>query len=164
MWTGGAGYDGNITAARLWVAGGADINVVDDVGRTPLMTAVSIHEPPIVVEMLRLGANPRHVSKFGETPLHWVAWRGRDYQRSAGEVVRLLVAAGCDPAVRDNHGRTAHDLAHHPVLLGDPDGDRAGPRPGRRVDRGHPFFREVSSWGAEFGEFLAAAMGAMPAR
>lgn len=25
--------------------------------------------------------------------------------------VNILVAAGCDPTVRDNHGRTAHDYA-----------------------------------------------------
>ena len=34
-----AGLDGNVDAVRSWVASGADINVVDERGITPLMLA-----------------------------------------------------------------------------------------------------------------------------
>jgi hypothetical protein len=40
--------------------------------------------------MLRLGADARRAWKYGETALHYVAWRGRD-DGGAAEVVRLLV-------------------------------------------------------------------------
>ena len=110
MWVGGAGEDGNVDAVRSWVASGADINVVDELGGTPLRWASNCHRAECVAEMLRLGADARRVNNSGRTALHWVATRGRD--RGAGaEVVRLLVAAGCDAAVRDNDGRTAVELA-----------------------------------------------------
>ena len=43
----------------------------------------------------------------GTTALHWVSALGTDYGGGGEEVVRMLIAAGCDPAVRDSHGRTA---------------------------------------------------------
>jgi ankyrin repeat protein len=110
MWVGGAGEDGNVDAVRSWVASGADINVVDERGDTPLMVASYCHRAECVAEMLRLGADARRVNNYGSTALHWVAYRGGDGGGGA-EVVRLLVAAGCDAAVRDNDGRTAVELA-----------------------------------------------------
>ena len=106
----GAGIDGNVDAVRSWVASGADINVVDERGDTPLMEASRCHRAECVAEMLRLGADARRVHNYGWTALHYVAWRGSDFGGGA-EVVRLLVAAGCDAAVRDNDGRTAIELA-----------------------------------------------------
>ena len=112
MWVGGAGYGGNVDAVRSWVASGADINVVDEYGATPLMWTSGYHRAECVAEMLRLGADARRVSNSGSTALHRVALRGGDYGGGA-EVVRLLVAAGCDAAVRDNGGRTAVEYARH---------------------------------------------------
>ena len=60
--------------------------------------------------MLRLGADARRVDNEGWTALHWVAQAA--FRRADGVgVVRQLVAAGCDAAVRDNRGRTAVELA-----------------------------------------------------
>ena len=131
MWVGGAGRDGNVDAVRSWVASGADINVVDERGVTPLMVASCWHRAECVAEMLRLGADARRVDNDGRTALHLVAWRGSDGGGGA-EVVRLLVAAGCDAAVRDNDGRTAVELA-------------------RRTRGGDEWGREVEGW-------VAAAM------
>ena len=105
-----AGVDGNVDAVRSWVASGADINVVDEYGMTPLMSASRKLYSECVAEMLRLGADARRVNNGGWTALHCVAAyadRGGD----GGGVVRQLVAAGCDAAVRDNDGRTAVELA-----------------------------------------------------
>ena len=110
MWVGGAGAGGNVDAVRSWVASGADINVVDGGGVTPLMVASCCHDAECVAEMLRLGADARRVDNDGWTALHRVADLGRD-RGGGAEVVRLLVAAGCDAAVRDNDGRTAIELA-----------------------------------------------------
>ena len=106
-----AGFDGNVDAVRSWVASGADINMVDEYGTTPLMSASLELHTECVAEMLRLGADARRVDNGGRTALHWIAGyadRGGD---AAGGVVRQLVAAGCDAAVRDNGGRTAVELA-----------------------------------------------------
>ena len=109
MWVGGAGYDGIVDAVRSWVASGADINVVNERGGTPLMWASRWHHAECVAEMLRLGADARHVNDSGWTALHRVASGGDG--GGGAEVVRLLVAAGCDAAVRDNDGLTAVEFA-----------------------------------------------------
>ena len=113
--------DGNVDAVRSWVASGADINVVSKGGVTPLMWASCYHRTECVAEMLRLGADARRVND-GSTALHSVALRGGDGGGGA-EVVRLLVAAGCDAAVRDNYGDTAVEYARRG------DGDEGGMRP-----------------------------------
>ena len=106
----GAGEDGDVDAVRSWVASGADINVVDERGVTPLMEASSWHRAECVAEMLRLGADARRVNNLGWSALHRVAERGRD-DGGGAEVVRLLVAAGCDAAERNNSGFTAVEFA-----------------------------------------------------
>ena len=89
------------------MASGADINVVDEYGNTPLMWASCCHRAECVAEMLRLGADARRVDSYGWTALHRFGSRGG----GGAEVVRLLVAAGCDAAVRNNSGRTAVEYA-----------------------------------------------------
>ena len=102
---------------RSWVASGADINVVNEYGNTPLMAASCCHRAECVAEMLRLGADARRVDNRRMTALHRVAELGRDL--GGAEVVRLLVAAGCDAAVRDNNGRTAVEYARRTFGGGD---------------------------------------------
>ena len=108
----GAGDDGNVDAVRSWLASSADINVVDEHGATPLMVASLGHHAECVAEMLRLGADARRVNYLGSTALHSVADRG-SHGWGGAEVVRQLVAAGCDAAVRDNIGRMAVEHARH---------------------------------------------------
>ena len=105
-----AGLDGNVDAVRSWVASGADINVVNWFGTTPLMFASEYLHSECVAEMLRLGADARRVDNNGRTALHWIAAADRGGDAAEG-VVRQLVAAGCDAAVRDNDGHTAVELA-----------------------------------------------------
>jgi ankyrin repeat protein len=63
-----------------------------------------------VAELLRLGADARRLNNRGQTALHQVARRNGNLEGGA-EIVRLLVAAGCDAAVRDNYGLTAVEEA-----------------------------------------------------
>ena len=105
-----AGAGGNVDAVRSWVASGADINVVDKEGITPLMEASYQLHSECVAEMLRLGADARRVDSDSWTALHRVATSASSRGDGVG-VVRQLVAAGCDAAVRDNRGRTAVELA-----------------------------------------------------
>ena len=102
MW--GAGFTGNVDAVRSWVASGADINVAA-LGVTPLMWASFIQHAECVAELLRLGADATRVDNAGRTALHLFSERGRE-ESEGMEVVRLLVAAGCDAAACDNDGNT----------------------------------------------------------
>ena len=86
------------------------MNVVDERGTTPLMLASRWVRSECVAEMLRLGADARRVNAVGRTALHWVAVCA-DRDGDGVGVVRQLVAAGCDAAVRDNRGHTAVELA-----------------------------------------------------
>ena len=95
---------------RSWVASGADINVVDEDGSTPLLWASRWLHTECVAEMLRLGADARRVDPGGMTALHYVAAYADRRGDAAEGVVRQLVAAGCDAAVRDNRGHTAVEL------------------------------------------------------
>ena len=104
-----AGVDGNVDAVRSWVASGAGIDVVNEDGTTPLMCASLGLHTECVAEMLRLGADARRVNNDGWTALHGVAFA--TLRGDGGGVVRQLVAAGCDAAVRDNDGHTAVELA-----------------------------------------------------
>ena len=126
-----AGVGGNVDAVRSWVASGADINVVDEDGITPLILASQFLRSECVAEMLRLGADARRVDNDGWTALHWVATTWFSRGGDGVGVVRQLVAAGCDAAVRDNRGHTAVELA--------------------RARRG-------AEWATEFEGWVAAAM------
>ena len=106
-----AGWGGNVDAVRSWVASGADINVVDEDGFTPLIFASQWLHTECVAEMLRLGADARRVDNDGWTALHRIAAFAFRHRDAAEGVVRQLVAAGGDAAVRDNRGRTAVELA-----------------------------------------------------
>ena len=106
-----AGWHGNVDAVRSWVASGSDINVVDEDGTTPLMKASQFLHSECVAEMLRLGADARRVDNRGWTALHRIALHRVGRRGDGVGVVRQLVAAGCDAAVRDNHGHTAVELA-----------------------------------------------------
>lgn len=69
-----------------------------------------------VVELLGRGAAPTFVDEaHGETPLHRSA-----ASADCGEIVRLLLAAGADPNVRDKYGMTPLDkldgLTHEHVV------------------------------------------------
>ena len=93
---------------RAWVASGADINVVDGDGNTPLLRAAFPHRAESVAVILELGGDARHVNVWGRTALHQLAQQS---DGGAAEVVRLLVAAGCDVGARDGHGLTAVEFA-----------------------------------------------------
>ncbi|WP_231680646.1 ankyrin repeat domain-containing protein [Citromicrobium sp. WPS32] len=87
---------------RFLTAYGADPNLADKKGETPLMISTRLGHVEGVTELLEAGAHVDPVSN-GETPLI-VAVHGRDLP-----VVRVLLANGADPERTDNSGRSARD-------------------------------------------------------
>lgn len=96
----GADLDG----MRAAIAAGARVDCRTDDGWTPLLT-VATGPPELAEFLLSSGADPNAVSDRGYSAL----------MRSAGHgniaVVRLLLAAGADPSLRDCDGKTARRLA-----------------------------------------------------
>ena len=95
---------------------GARCDARDDQGLTALMLAAAhSSNPEVAARLIGAGAEVNATCRNGRTPLMWAAaWEGvgfRDRPAAAAELVELLLAAGADPARRDDSGRTALQIA-----------------------------------------------------
>ena len=89
------------------LAAGADINIADHNGRTPLARAC-MNQPTVETVQLLLdaGANVTSVDRQdGQTALHSACRYGHTH------VVPMLIARGSDPTKKDANGRTPEMLA-----------------------------------------------------
>jgi ankyrin repeat protein len=109
---------------------GADPNVADKNGVTPLMLASQTGQTEAIVALARSGAKVDVPNDAGETPLISAV-----HNRNLA-MVRLLLAAGADPDRADNSGRSARDYAKldgadSPTLaaIARNDKDQAGKKP-----------------------------------
>ena len=106
-----AAIDGNIEAIQLWLPSGADINMIDDLKRTPLMFASGQLEEECVAKLLQLGANANLIDKNGETALHKIA-QNSDLEKmeKMEKMAKILIEAGCDPTKRNKKNETFVDI------------------------------------------------------
>ena len=93
------------TWIRFLTARGANPNIRDKNGVTPLMMAVRLGFNEGVEQLLAAGASVDVANDTGETPLISALHR-----RDTG-LMRLLLEKGADPDRRDNSGRSALDYA-----------------------------------------------------
>jgi Raf kinase inhibitor-like YbhB/YbcL family protein len=91
---------GQIGDARALIAGGADVNVKDKDGVTPLMRAASAGRADMVRLLLTTGADA-NATTSGVTALMMASLGGYP------DAIRPLLAAKADVRARDNQGRTA---------------------------------------------------------
>jgi ankyrin repeat protein len=89
---------------HVLIAHGANANLPDCAGLTPLITAVMRDEPQLVHLLLLGGADPNMRSGLNMPALHLVA-----PSQSGIEIARMLLAAGADPNARDAEGNTASE-------------------------------------------------------
>lgn len=87
------------------VEAGGDVNRRDATGDTPLIKAVRLGANHYYA-MIGFGSEPNVEWRVTEWPVY-NKWRPRE----VAVVVRALLEAGADAAVRDRDGKTAHDLA-----------------------------------------------------
>lgn len=97
------------TWLRFLIAKGANPNLVDREGVSPLQIAANLGWSEGVPLLVKAGAQIDLPNSAGETPLISAVHR-RD-----AELVRALLAAGANPDRNDNSGRSARDYA---ALLG----------------------------------------------
>jgi len=99
---------GDIEAVKKFLATGADVNVKDKRGFTPLHWAsISGHKEAVEL-LINNGANVNAIKGGGGTPLSYAASWGHE------EIVELLIANGADVNVKDAFSETPLDVATHP--------------------------------------------------
>lgn len=95
----------DMTWLRFLIGRGANPNLADRKGATPLQLAANLGWSDGVQVLVKAGASVDQANETGETPLIAAIHR-RD-----AELVRALLAAGANPDRSDNSGRTARDYA-----------------------------------------------------
>jgi cytohesin len=98
----GAAYGGDIEAVKEFLAAGANVNVKNNIGMTPLHEAVHYGRKEIAELLIAGGADLNAKDKHGKTPLHHAATK---------EIAELLIAEGADVNAKDNGGNTPLDWA-----------------------------------------------------
>lgn len=94
------------TYLRYLLSKGADPNIRDNAGNTPMMLAVQGGEPALIDILALVKANANLGNSGGETPMI------RAVQRRDLALVRSLLAAGANPDQTDNvAGMSARDYA-----------------------------------------------------
>ena len=87
------------------LAHGANVNMQDADGDTPLHGAAQNGNVEIIRLLLDKGANVDVKNKLGGTPLMWAAVFGHE------DAVRFLLSRGANPSLKDNDGITAAQWA-----------------------------------------------------
>lgn len=82
------------------------VDVIDEEGASPLMTAVKNSQIEVVKLLLSKGANANHQDANGNTALHILAQRGQD----KSEVYKLLVRSGAKSTIKNNRGQTPKEI------------------------------------------------------
>ncbi|HET9952021.1 MAG TPA: ankyrin repeat domain-containing protein [Candidatus Eisenbacteria bacterium] len=113
-------YHDSVDVARVLLEFGADVNVVDDNGLTPLHMAAREGNAELIRLLLAKGARIDARNKWNWTPLHFAA------SQKQLEAARALVERGADRSARTDGGETPFKMAWGPDgeplrrLLGDP--------------------------------------------
>lgn len=95
----------DLTWMQVLIAKGANVNIRDAKGVTPLVAAVNANFIEGVELLVGRGARLNESNNSGETPLITAV-----HNRNVG-VMRILLRAGADPDRADNSGRSAKDYA-----------------------------------------------------
>ena len=95
----------DIPEIRKLIDAGADVNVINKDGSTPLLIALLNRQTEIVKLLLKAGADVNKASHYGLTPLHSASASGQI------EVVKLLLAAKADVNKAPHNGPTPLHLA-----------------------------------------------------
>jgi len=102
---------------------GADVHATDKNGVTALHHAVRFRSPAAVATLIEYGANVNQACRRnGSTPLHRAVTQTgapgtAGKSQEAIEIVRLLVAAGADAAIKNKLGKSAVDYASDEAVL-----------------------------------------------
>lgn len=95
-----AAKNGDLNMLEILLNADIDINVLDNFGNSPLMTAIDCFQQRSAVILLAFGANVNESNGLKETPLH-LAVKNCQYR-----LVKILLLLGADSSVVDRSNRT----------------------------------------------------------
>ena len=101
-----AGAEGLNEVLQLTLAAGADVSSINRYGGTALIPASEHGHVETVKVLIAAGVPVNHVNNLGWTAMQEAILLNNGGPRQQ-EVVRLLLAAGADPGIRDPEGRIA---------------------------------------------------------
>lgn len=99
-----AAANGDLGSVRALVANGANLNLRDPEGYTPLIWAAQHGQAQVAAYLIEHGANVNPLDNGGYTPLMWAT------QEGYYDTVSVLLSHGANPHARGMAGRTAMDL------------------------------------------------------
>ena len=102
-----AAMAGNAPEVERLLGLGSEVSSQDSNGWSPLHFAAQAESAEVVESLLRAGAKIDLVDEHGNTALFRAVFR---YTTSNG-VIRMLLAAGADPNLRNKHGVSPAELA-----------------------------------------------------
>jgi ankyrin repeat protein len=94
----------NTQYVPILINAGADVNLANDEGTTPLMEAVAIRNKELIALLLRAKAKIDQADNDGKTPLMVAVYRGYE------DIVALLLESGADVTIKDPAG--GHALSY----------------------------------------------------
>ena len=96
----------NLNCIKLLLDLGADICASNEHKDTPLHYAArnSFSQAGAVLLLLKAGSDVNELNTDGQTALHYAAKKGNIF------CMQVLLDHGCDPEIRDIHGKTADDI------------------------------------------------------
>jgi len=103
-----AAMEGDAAAVDALLAQGVAPDLPDRAGFTPLHFAAQGQQALVASRLLAAGAPVDAQDRFGKTPLHVALFNARN---DAVDVVRVLLAAGADPELKNDSGISPRALA-----------------------------------------------------
>ena len=100
---------GNVREVEEYLAKGIDVDIADETGMTALMHAAHVHQLPVVLLLLRRGADPDRKEKkaYGGAVALMFAANNWDL-----EMVKVLIEYNADVNIRDAWNHSAVFYAH----------------------------------------------------
>jgi len=111
----GAARAGQVEVAKRLLAKGADVNVRNEKGGSPLHAAACKGQPEMIEFLIAKGAKVNARANNGQTPLHKAANGGDHKGNKPGSghlaAAKVLLKNGADRTAKDKSGKSPLDLA-----------------------------------------------------
>ena len=107
-----AALHGNLDEVKSLIANGADINMQDDGGMTPLQFAVQEKRQLVITFLLSLNANPNLLDAHGNGSLWTAVMTTKKITFDTDiKIIELLLSHGANAHQENKHGRSPYKMA-----------------------------------------------------